>query len=230
MVNAPDSPSTLASPPPKTPTNFGQMPVKVSISEEERRGSLTIREPERLEAHAEQPLQPSKMFARKTSFPRRVDEPDDTSDSSLAPISPRVVPPPPRLRSKRYGGKALNVRTGNSTSPIERSPVQQESPQFGNLGALVAPDNELDMIPTPRAADFSPSIHNDRRIGQRSRKASTEEREQRPRKVSQDANSAKARKAALEAYHRRSESAADEGDDEGYDELLSAYESEEGFR
>ena len=38
------------------------------------------------------------------------------------------------------------------------------------------------------------------------------------------------RKISTASYHRHTESAADEGDDEGYDELLSAYESEEGSR
>lgn len=40
--------------------------------------------------------------------------------------------------------------------------------------------------------------------------------------------SPRSRKNSGDAVHRRVDSRADDGDDEGYDELLSAYESEAG--
>jgi hypothetical protein len=223
MVSVPDSPSTLASPPPKTPTNFAQVSVKVSTSEGHR-DSLTFREPEQFEPPAEQLIQP-KMIRKPTFPPRLTNETDETSDSSVAPTSPRSLP---RLRSKRYGTKPPSLRTQETNSPSMKTPTETESP-FSNLLALATPDNEYDAAPTPRAADFPRSPTNER-LPPRLRKSSTESKDPRPRKISQDTASAKARKAVMDAHHRRSESAADEGDDEGYDELLSAYESEEGFR
>ena len=60
---------------------------------------------------------------------------------------------------------------------------------------------------------------------QLSRKLSTEGNEPRPRKIS---SGSRTRKTSATRKHR--ESAAEEGDDEGYDDLLSAYESEEGSK
>jgi hypothetical protein len=53
-------------------------------------------------------------------------------------------------------------------------------------------------------------------------------KEERPRKVSTSTRHRKISSSNREGFRRsRSDSAADDGDDEGYDDLLSAYESEE---
>ena len=107
------------------------------------------------------------------------------------------------------------------------------------------PGEEAELAATPRATNFigyaddrTPQRSVSPRMQRsRSREGSNESRnsqrrtpteEVRPRKLS--SNSRKVSAGDRNSRRSRRESQADEGDDEGYDDLLSAYESEEDPR
>lgn len=229
QVAIPDSPSTLpSSPPPRTPVTsmlLSQQTVRVSIPDRNR-GSAEFSEP------VVPPLDPapqSKRLQKKSVSPTSPQGVEDTSDSSVAQISPsnRTAP---RLRAKRYGPQSrlstLRLRDSGLHSPLSEqgalSPNTLAAPSF---------DAEIDLATTPKASAFPTSTSpTDGRTPRRSRKISTEGQEVRTRKISGDGRTTRPRKVSTTSFHRHTESAADEGDDEGYDELLSAYESEEGSR
>jgi len=66
-----------------------------------------------------------------------------------------------------------------------------------------------------------------RKLSSEGRKAHGDTSESRVRKISSSGHSPRTRKVSEGRSAKRVESAPEEGDDEGYDELLSAYESED---
>ncbi|KAG6911447.1 hypothetical protein DXG01_014521 [Tephrocybe rancida] len=159
---------------------------------------------------------------------------EDTSDSSVALAPSRS----PRLRSKRYGPRPLDLEIQTNSSSHTRPTMERKSSNSNSLG-VDWPSDDHEIATTPRASSFgaddsaTPSSSKSLR---RSRKASTETQE-RSRKTSTDMHETQVRKLSSgqrprklsndqkEAAKRR-DSSAEEGDDEGYDDLLSAYESE----
>ena len=143
---------------------------------------------------------------------------DDSSDSSATPqvsIPSRVS----RVSSKRYPPRLANLRqrADSKGAVIDRTP----SP---NTLAAPEPPEDSDAT-TPKAANFEVSTSPS---GRRVRKLSNEGR---TRKISNDGSTHSRRKVSSErreTKHKRDSSAV-EGDDEGYDELLSAYESEDSM-
>ncbi|KAI0093536.1 regulator of Vps4 activity in the MVB pathway-domain-containing protein [Irpex rosettiformis] len=126
---------------------------------------------------------------------------DDSSDSSAA-VPHRTS----RIRSKRFPSRLATLRAKleakeGRSSPVDRTP----SPN-----TLQAPDFDEPEATTPKAVSFDQAAPPSRRL----------------RKLSGDNKSRKVSSERVERKHKR-ESAAAEGDDEGYDELLSAYESED---
>lgn len=171
---------------------------------------------------------------RKPSWKKTVEnngESEDTANSASAGVPTRA----PRVRSKRYPRPA-NLQIQDDKSP--RYAAEQKTPSPSTL-KVDWPGNEYENVATPRATSFdsddAPGIpkspRRSRKVstgdGERPRKLSTDTyREERPRKLS----SGRTRKISTESREvprARRESAAEEGDDEGYDELLSAYESED---
>ncbi len=210
----PDSPSTYtSSPPPRTPvSSVAQAMVKVNNSERQR-ASMVLSEPSGSGGTLDLPLELQQNMRKKSSVPIAVTTVDDvdTSDSSLPPPSPSIKPTS-RVRSKRYGAPLASLRIRDSVGPLSFSPSNKGlSPS-----SLTAPElfdgSDIDLAPTPRAVAFPTTSPTSPR---RQRKVSTEGHERRSRKVS------------AEKHHKRAKSASEDGDDEGYDELLSAYESEE---
>jgi hypothetical protein len=141
-----------------------------------------------------------------------------------------------RVRTRRYPRPPnLHIHDMlNSEPAIEEKST--DSPK--NLVVEWPMDNQENAI-TPRASSFSSDeqvsapgvVRSPRRLKtsgdpERPRKVSTDNaNEERPRKLS-----SRSRKVSMEnreTSKSRRESAAEEGDDEGYDELLSAYESED---
>ncbi len=127
---------------------------------------------------------------------------DDSSDSSAA--APHRTS---RVRSKRFPSRLATLRAKHEgkegrVSPVDRAPSPNtlQAPEF----------HEEPEATTPKATSFD-------QTGPLSR---------RPRKISSDGKGRKVSSERAERKHKR-ESAAAEGDDEGYDELLSAYESED---
>ncbi|KAJ7063188.1 regulator of Vps4 activity in the MVB pathway-domain-containing protein [Mycena amicta] len=136
---------------------------------------------------------------------------EDTTDSERPVISPR-------LRSKRYGSRPANIRTEDIPKP--RSQVERPSPQTLSVDW---PEPADASVTTPKAATFEEASP----LSPGRRKMSGDGPE---RKMSGGQRTRKVSTGTIRAAGRGNrDSAAEEGDDEGgYDELLSAYESEDG--
>lgn len=216
QIPIPDSPSTYtSSPPPRTPvSSVAQAMVKVT-NPERQRGSMVLSEPSGSGGALDLPVEMQQNARRKSSNPKSMVVVDDvdTSDSSLPPPSPSIKPAS-RIRSKRYGVPLASLRIRDSSSPI---PISSGSSTKGlSPSSLTAPDlhdgTDVDLASTPRAVAFP---------------ATSPTSPRRQRKVSTDGHEKRSRKVSTEKHHKRAKSASEDGDDEGYDELLSAYESEE---
>ncbi|KAF7295030.1 DUF292-domain-containing protein [Mycena indigotica] len=145
---------------------------------------------------------------------------EDTTDSERPVVSPIISP---RLRSKRYGSRPANIRTEDLA--LAKTIVDQRpSPQTLNVEW---PEQNETTVTTPKATTFE---HGSPISPGRNRKMSGDGQEPRVRKISGGQRARKTSTGTIRATNRaKRESAAEEGDDEGgYDELLSAYESEDG--
>jgi hypothetical protein len=156
-------------------------------------------------------------------------------NSSLKSNNPEDVPIRPgiparcaRVRTRRH------PRPANLQIPdIPRTATASEPKSSESQSLKVEwPTDNQDNATTPRAANFDSEEHSSSRSPRRSTSKRDPERltkdninEERPRKVS--ARSRKVSGETREAIKNRRASPAEDGDDEGYDELLSAYESED---
>lgn len=145
----------------------------------------------------------------------------------------------PRLRLKRYSTRPPNLNIEDHASR-PRPNVDRKVPNSNSL-AVEWPAEDHEMISTPRASNFdtdepssSPPVSSRSRRTQRSsadtqdRKSVADVQEVRMRKLSTGQRSRKSSSDRKDVGKKARDSSAEEGDDEGYDELLSAYESEEG--
>ncbi|KAJ7710027.1 regulator of Vps4 activity in the MVB pathway-domain-containing protein [Mycena rosella] len=146
-----------------------------------------------------------------------------TTDSEVPPVSPRI-------RSKRYPSRPANIRTEDLSRPKSVTD-QQPSPQL----TVDWPEQAHDTtITTPKATTFTDASQatggRRKSSADQARKSSGDSHEGRIRKVSGGSRSRKISSGTIKASGKKNrDSAAEEGDDEGgYDELLSAYESEDG--
>ncbi|KAJ3838451.1 regulator of Vps4 activity in the MVB pathway-domain-containing protein [Lentinula raphanica] len=173
-----------------------------------------------------EPLVPARKFARRRTPP----PPGDTSDSSVADFPRRSN----RVRTKR-NTRPPHLRLQQAHAVTERMTNSPSSL------AVEWPAEEQEPAVTPRASSFpdADTSTSPRSPGRRLRKVSTEGRSPaRQRKPSREGQETRLRKSSTEARMRKTsdvkkyrDSAADMGDDEGYDELLSAYsESEDSSR
>ncbi|KAJ7046656.1 regulator of Vps4 activity in the MVB pathway-domain-containing protein [Mycena alexandri] len=148
---------------------------------------------------------------------------EDTTDSEVQSISPR-------LRSKRYPSRPGNIRTEDLVKL--KAVADQPSPQSLSVDW---PEQAHDVsVTTPKAATFDDASQpggRRRSSTDQARKMSGDGQESRVRKASSGSRTRKISSSGTikPAGKRNRDSAAEEGDDEGgYDELLSAYESEDG--
>ncbi|KIY50972.1 hypothetical protein FISHEDRAFT_37751 [Fistulina hepatica ATCC 64428] len=211
QVETSDSPP-MPSPPPETPITDSEASIM------------------------ESPLVKKSLRRHSPSVSIRSSTASDTSNSSasVVPVSRRS-----RVRSRR-GNRPPNLRLEHSPRLPEVRPV---STSPGTLG-VERPDEDADLAPTPKASSFegltdasSASPSSPDRI-RRPRKLSSEGRRKnsgdgdssRSRKISNGSMNSRTRKISTESKssaRKVRESAAIEGDDEGYDEFLSVYESED---
>ena len=215
-------PSPMQSPPPDTPSSF-IMPAHEEVrvrDVEPQRGSLVLNDMSEDNALV-------RSFIRKKT--RSPTQPPPEEGVSVAGVRIRhsqrvkVRRPLPQLRT---GGE-------EPERAVTASPSALQLPEWPHaLG--------LEETPTPRASDFDVAFPSSSPRSPRSprrprkpsgdgetrlRKISGEDREStRPRKVS---GGGTRRVSGGSIRHSRGSSSM-EGDDEGYDDLLSAYESEEG--
>ena len=217
-------PSPIQSPP-ETPSWASPISEGVRVQDAEpQRGSLVLNDISEDNA----PIQT--FLQRKTRSPTQPLLEEAPSDSSAGGARIRQSQ---RVKSRRQLPQ-LRTGTGDSGRTMTASPSTLRLPEWPH--GVTAEE-----APTPRASDFEipfpPSPPRSPRSPRRPRKStgdgearprkpSTEDREgTRPRKVS---GGGRARKVSGGSVRRNRESSSIEGDDEGYDDLLSAYESEEG--
>jgi hypothetical protein len=216
-------PSPIQSPPPDTPSSLvspDSTEVRV-LDVEPQRGSLVLN-------YMSEDNAPIRSFLRRKT--RSPIEPPPEEGISDSPVAGARIKHSQRVKSRR---QLPWLRTGEEGSEraMTASPSTLQLPEWPH--SLGAEDT-----PTPRASDFevafpssprsprSPRRH--RKLSgdgeTRPRKISGESRETGPQKVSGD----KMRKVSGGSVRYSQESSSMEGDDEGYDDFLSAYESEEG--
>lgn len=174
-----------------------------------------------------------KKITRQTPSPSQYQQ-EDPSDSSAVEAQARG----PRLRSKRYPARLPNL---DIEDHVPRSRVTAERKlTIPNSLTVEWPAEDQDIVPTPRASSFdvdepsspvSSRSHRTRKISAdaQERKLSAERQDVRIRKISTGQRTRKTSGDSKDVVKRTRDSSAEEGDDEGYDELLSAYESEEGL-
>ncbi|KAF7304810.1 DUF292-domain-containing protein [Mycena kentingensis (nom. inval.)] len=145
---------------------------------------------------------------------------EDTTDSE--PLVKPVVSPvlvSPRLRSKRYSSRPANIRTGTDDLKPRSQIEQRSSPQ--SLSVEWPEQQPEATVTTPKATSFEEVSP----VSPGRRKMSGDGQEPRIRKIS-GGRPRKVSTGTIRAKKRESE--AHEGDDEaGYEDLLSAYESED---
>jgi len=149
------------------------------------------------------------MLTRKTLRRKPqpvVSLPSDTSDSSVGGMNSQAA----RLRNEPRLSHLHMSNPSQAENSKSTSPSNLEVPW---------PNDDEEMATTPRASTFDSSATNP---------SSPSRSPIRARKTSNNSRHRKLSNTSREAVRRsRSDSAAEEGDDEGYDDLLSAYESEE---
>ena len=223
-----DSPVTLpASPPLYTPPPSTATSSHAAVSGvSSQRGSLVISEPNIRVLDA--PIQARKLARKKTPPSSHVDY---TSDSSAALDAPR-----PRQRSRRAAYTLATIHA-------QKDKYTEDS---GMSNTLTLPESfDPENVVTPRASAFEQPNENStpfafpnspplppsrtRKLSSESRKAHGDASEPRTRKTSSSSHTPRTRKVSEGRSTKRVDSGAEEGDDEGYDELLSAYESEDSF-
>ncbi|KAK0210640.1 regulator of Vps4 activity in the MVB pathway-domain-containing protein [Desarmillaria ectypa] len=166
----------------------------------------------------EPPPQPKKIVRKKTPPPTHYV--DDTSDSSIADAPSRSS----RVRSRR--------RQPSRPPPLRIRDATRRQSQPDQTGSSLSVEwPEEDTVYTPKASSFEGDDIPSTKV-RRPRRASSDgngdSNEARTRKISTESRTREVSTDTAKAARRTRDSAAEEGDDEGYDDLLSAYESEEG--
>ncbi|KAI6040636.1 regulator of Vps4 activity in the MVB pathway-domain-containing protein [Pisolithus marmoratus] len=229
-ADAPDSPTTVPSPPnPPTPLNHYTTPVRINGVDR-----VPVSASEQGHTSLELPGRSGAIVRKRTPPPVRAgNEVDNTSDSSVShtPSSKNA-----RLRTKRYTARPANLRIRDTLKPTAAVAEQQKgtSPQ-----SLAPPEWPEEQELTPRVGNFGGSDS----AGSGPATSPVSPRRLPFRKTSNDMSDVRLRKGLADGHIRTRkvstgsrevretrDSAAEEGDDEGYDGLLSAYESEEGSR
>lgn len=213
-----DSPTTVSSPPiPPTPITAIHVEVgKVRVNSESRQSSFSE------DSVPLRPPTPSKVLLRKKTPPPLQDT--DNSDSQDWTPSRN-----PHVRSKHHHPKLPSLRTRDTNlRPTFVAEHKNVSPN-----SLAPPEwpEEQEISMTPRAPEFSSkdpisTSSNFSSHSPRPRRKTSGETVGRSRKISGESIV----RLSRSSFHETRDSAAEEGDDEGYDDILSAYESEEGSR
>lgn len=219
---APASKLSYSRPPSTTSTSSDQPIPETPVKEEvfDHRDDIYVALPMEEEMTSNEkgdmPILAAETSLARKSYRRKpqpsVSVSDDTSDSSPGDITTRAA----RLRSKRYQPRLSNLQIDN-TAQFE----ENRSASPSNL-TVAWPSEDLDAATTPKAASF------DSQDLPSSPSKSPKVKEERPRKMSNNVRHRKLSSSNREGVRRsRADSTAEDGDDEGYDDLLSAYESEE---
>ena len=246
-----DSPTTIASPPiPRTPLMTPiSGPGVVRIVNEGSAGGRhvatnsisTLSEAGEMNAAPlELPSQSRHVVRKKTPpIPGTPDHETQLSSGSgeselsleRTPLG-KAAPAAVKLRSKRYVPRSGNLRVRTAgVQGVALSLDQQRTPSPGQQQQRnLAPEwsGEGDLATTPKVENYSGAI------GEEGVEEGVDAVMSRPTFVRKPSKEARLRKMSStgmrDARRTRDSSGAEEGDDEGYGDLLSAYESEEGSR
>ncbi|KAI0831488.1 regulator of Vps4 activity in the MVB pathway-domain-containing protein [Trametes gibbosa] len=216
-IDVPDSPTTNSSPPPVSPPSASlRIDTSIEVAQppsHRQQGSVALNDDVTFSSLSSE----GKLTRRSATISRLHRETTEFSDSSATEPSP----PTPHIRKKRVPNRLQSLRHSKLSMDEPPPPL----PTNNSLLVIDAPeDQEVEPAKTPRAGSFDQEVTappSPRSSSRRTRKISTEGR---TRKLSNE--SRRKVSAERETKHKR-ESAAVEGDDEGYGELLSAYESED---
>lgn len=220
---AADSPTTVSSPPiPPTPITAVHVEAgKVRVNGESRESSFSE------DSVPLRPPTPSKISLRKKTPPPLRQDMDNSDSQDWTPSRN------PHMRSKRHLPKLPSLRTRDTNLRPSTSVAEHKNVSPNSLAPPEWPE-EQEIAMTPRAPEFgskdptSTSPNFSSHSPRPSRKTSGDT-VGRSRKISGESVVRLSRSSFHEARETR-DSAAEEGDDEGYDDILSAYESEEGSR
>ncbi|KAF5337695.1 hypothetical protein D9611_015015 [Ephemerocybe angulata] len=211
------------------------------LSDEPQLGDTMKQAPESLmgrssevpkENHGEEPGPHKQFIAARTGTL------EETSDSSW---QPNQISRAPRVRSKKYPQRPANLQIRDSAYPKGRTSIEQKTPSPSRL-TVDWPTEDPEVTVTPRASSFEPAKDEStpmRSVSPRLRRTTSRDRQRKasadgldgpPRKLSSASVRSRKVSAGEDSKRYRRESAAHEGDDEGYDDLLSAYESEDDPR
>ena len=218
----PGSPLVTSPPVPRTPSSIeSSMDNGIHVTEHEKRhGSVLL---EGSEGQVLVTIPQSKKFVRKKAS----NEAGDTTDSSITSLPTRNV----RVRTRRHQAQPAGLRLQAEVTMLDATD-RIPSP---NALRVEWPTEDPEMSVTPKASEFdltrrrstSPKFTHKLPT---EKKLSGDGRELRIRKISGSQASKKTSVESRETQRNSRDSAAEEGDDEGYDDLLSAYESEENVR
>ncbi|KAF8120803.1 regulator of Vps4 activity in the MVB pathway-domain-containing protein [Boletus edulis] len=244
-----DSPTTIASPPiprtPLMPAVPGPGVVRIVNGGTAGEGGhiatssiSTLSEASEIIAAPLEPPTQSRIVQRKKTPPLPLDSHGDTLPStdtgSGSELDLERTPSgkaPVKLRSKRYVQRPghLHLRPAPAgTTGHAQGTSDQRTPSPGRRSLVAEWPGEYDLAATPRVESYSVGIKEE---GEREEGVcAVASRPQCVRKLSKEARLRKVPSAGIRDAKRTRESGAEEGDDEGYDDLLSAYESGEGSR
>lgn len=231
-VDLPESPPTGPSPPPpRTPEATAIMTTDVRVeAPEPQQSSLALGDANDTESEKPVSSPGSKLSRRPPPLSRLSVGGDMSEDSPTTQAPPRS----PRLKSKRAPPRLATRTQKNAKS-------ENGTPAHDTLAPERPGSDELDNATTPRATSFDatfPTTSTSPRPARRVRKASGEgngevrtrklsgEGRERMKKGSVDGRGRKVSGEREVTKHKRDSSAV-QGDDEGYNDLLSAYESED---
>jgi hypothetical protein len=210
-----DASTTVSSPPIPTPITVVHDTGKVRVNSESWQSSIS---------EDIIPLRPPSVLLRKKTPPPIRRDPDN-SDSSQSRTPSRNPP----LRSKRRPRLPSLQTRDNNLRPV--SIVEYKNINSNTLAPPHWPE-EQEIAMTPRAIEFastSPASASTASPHSPRPRRKTSAETVRSRKISGGSDVRFGKPSPTEALETR-DSAAEEGDDEGYDDILSAYESEEGSR
>ena len=192
------------------------------------------------------PLSDPNASRTTASGPKESDDSDATSNERPSSVirlteaeDAELSTQASRVRAKRY------PRLPDLSIPDGQKPHMSVEEKSCNSSQLTVewPQHEMEVVSTPRGSRFESEEHV-RKLSRsplrkklsagelnHQRKVSVDTiRDHRQRKVSNGHRPRKISTESREISKNRRDSSAEEGDDEGYDELLSAYESEDGPR
>ncbi|KAF5309084.1 hypothetical protein D9611_014991, partial [Ephemerocybe angulata] len=201
------------------------------LSDEPQLGDTMKQAPESLmgrssevpkENHGEEPGPHKQFIAARTGTL------EETSDSSW---QPNQISRAPRVRSKKYPQRPANLQIRDSAYPKGRTSIEQKTPSPSRL-TVDWPTEDPEVTVTPRASSFEPAKDEStpmRSVSPRLRRTTSRDRQRKasadgldgpPRKLSSASVRSRKVSAGEDSKRYRRESAAHEGDDEGYDDLL----------